>query len=121
MRGLTSVVVLLSVLLSVLLASCYREGPVLFFRTADPNFSVGFRLLDPPVVAEEEVGEVLPDPTPTPPAIVVKGNISASGEKIYHVPGQANYETVKIDEAAGEQFFDSEEAALAAGWRKALR
>lgn len=49
----------------------------------------------------------------------VKGNISRSGERIYHMPGQANYDTVKIDEDAGERWFITEADAVAAGWRKA--
>lgn len=75
----------------------------------------------PEVLPTEEVGEVVPDPTPAPPCVIIKGNISASGEKIFHVPGQANYNNVKIDEAAGEKFFCSEDEAIAAGWRKAKR
>lgn len=50
---------------------------------------------------------------------LIKGNISASGEKIYHLPGCGSYEKTKIDEARGEKWFCSESEALAAGWRKA--
>lgn len=75
----------------------------------------------PEVLPEEEVGEVLPDPTPEPPCEIIKGNISSSGEKIFHVPGGAYYDQVKINEEAGEAFFCSEDAAKAAGFRKALR
>ena len=49
---------------------------------------------------------------------VIKGNISYSGERIYHVPGQQYYDETKIDTSAGERWFCSEEEALAAGWRK---
>jgi micrococcal nuclease len=53
---------------------------------------------------------------------VIKGNISQnSGEKIYHVPGQENYEPTRINEAAGERWFCTESEAVSAGWRKALR
>lgn len=58
--------------------------------------------------------EVVP-PTPTPEC-VVRGNVTASGEKIYHVKGQANYNTVKPEEC-----FANEESAVAAGYRKSLR
>ena len=65
--------------------------------------------------------------TNTPPASVassscaIKGNISYSTkEKIYHVPGCDYYTQTKIDIDSGEQYFCSEEEALAAGWRKAL-
>jgi micrococcal nuclease len=50
----------------------------------------------------------------------IKGNISASGEKIYHLPGCGSYTKTKIDESRGERWFCSEEEAQAAGWRKAL-
>ncbi len=51
---------------------------------------------------------------------VIKGNISASGEKIYHLPGCGSYEKTKIDGARGEKWFCAESEALVAGWRKAL-
>lgn len=51
---------------------------------------------------------------------VIKGNISAEGAKIYHMPGCGSYEKTKIDTVRGEQWFCSESEALAAGWRKAL-
>jgi len=49
----------------------------------------------------------------------VKGNISKSGEKIYHVPGCPDYDKTVIDESRGERFFGTEEEAVANGWRKA--
>lgn len=48
----------------------------------------------------------------------VKGNISPSGERIYHVPGQRYYSTTRIDVSRGERWFCSESAAIEAGWRK---
>lgn len=81
----------------------------------------------------------VPDPTPTPspgydpsnpkdglkispyPDRQIKGNISSSGEKIYHVPGQRDYAKTEIDESKGERWFATEDEAKAAGWRKALR
>lgn len=48
----------------------------------------------------------------------LKGNISAKGEKIYHAPGQANYNQVEIDKE-GESYFCTEEQAVEAGFRKA--
>jgi endonuclease YncB( thermonuclease family) len=50
-----------------------------------------------------------------------KGNISAKGERIYHMPGQQAYGVTQINPGAGEQWFCSENDARAAGWRKALR
>jgi hypothetical protein len=35
----------------------------------------------------------------------IKGNISGKGAKIYHVPGEANYEATRIDAARGERWF----------------
>jgi micrococcal nuclease len=50
----------------------------------------------------------------------IKGNISTSGEKIYHLPGCGSYTKTKIDEDRGERWFCSEKEAQEAGWRKAL-
>lgn len=76
--------------------------------------------VQPDVVPEQEVGETEPDPTPQPPCeLLVKGNISRDGRKLYHEPGMSNYEQVKIDEKAGEMWFCSVEEAEAAGWTRA--
>lgn len=48
----------------------------------------------------------------------IKGNISSSGEKIYHMPEQNFYNRTAIDESKGERWFCSETEATAAGWRK---
>jgi len=53
-----------------------------------------------------------PPPCPDP----IKGNINSRGDKIYHVPGGRSYEATKP-----EQWFCSEEEAIAAGFRKASR
>lgn len=50
---------------------------------------------------------------------VIKGNISSSGEKIYHLPGCGSYEKTAIDESRGERWFCTETEAITAGWRKA--
>jgi len=49
---------------------------------------------------------------------LIKGNISSSGEKIYHMPGQRYYNQTAITESKGERWFCSEEEAQKAGWRK---
>ncbi|PNH11580.1 Serine/threonine-protein phosphatase 2A regulatory subunit B'' subunit gamma [Tetrabaena socialis] len=62
------------------------------------------------------------DPVPscaTGPAI--KGNISSSGERIYHAPGGRYYESVRIDLKDGERFFCTETEATAAGWRRSAQ
>jgi endonuclease YncB( thermonuclease family) len=48
---------------------------------------------------------------------LIKGNITAKGAKIYHVPGGRFYDSTKINTKAGEKFFCSQEEAVAAGWR----
>ncbi|OGY26947.1 MAG: hypothetical protein A2Z11_02730 [Candidatus Woykebacteria bacterium RBG_16_43_9] len=49
---------------------------------------------------------------------VIKGNISSSGEKIYHTPGQRYYNQTVISESKGERWFCSEDEATDVGWRK---
>jgi len=49
----------------------------------------------------------------------IKGNIGATGEKIYHLPGCGSYDKTKIDESRGEKWFCSEDEAVNSGWRKA--
>jgi hypothetical protein len=52
----------------------------------------------------------------------IKANISfGTSERIYHVPGQEYYDATRIDLLKGERWFCSEDAARAAGWRKAGR
>lgn len=50
----------------------------------------------------------------------IKGNISTSGEKIYHLMGCGSYAKTTIEESRGEKMFCTEAEAQAAGWRKAL-
>ena len=49
----------------------------------------------------------------------IKGNISRSGKRIYHVPGAQYYDRTRIDTSKGERWFCSESQARAAGWRRA--
>lgn len=58
---------------------------------------------------------------PPDSACKIKGNISANGTRIYHVPGQAFYERTGINTRKGERWFCSAAAAQAAGWRAARR
>jgi len=61
-------------------------------------------------------------PQTAPDGCVIKGNISSnSGKRIYHVPGQQDYEATRISPDKGERWFCTEEEAVAAGWRKAGR
>lgn len=49
-------------------------------------------------------------------ACKIKGNISAKGDKVYHLPGGAFYERTRP-----EQCFNTESDAVAAGFRKSSR
>ena len=51
----------------------------------------------------------------------IKGNISRTGARIYHVPGGRSYDRTRIDTSKGEQWFCTEAQAEAAGWRRARR
>ena len=57
----------------------------------------------------------------TTDACQIKGNISRSGERIYHVPGARDYGPTRIDENKGERWFCSEDEALKAGWRRSAQ
>ena len=59
-----------------------------------------------------------PSSSSQPADCLIKGNISSSGEKIYHMPGQRYYDKMVIDENKGERWFCSEDEAVSAGWRK---
>lgn len=61
-------------------------------------------------------GTIAPDP-----ACPLKGNISRRGDRIYHAPGQADYDRTAINADDGERWFCSHEEARAAGWRPAKR
>lgn len=60
-----------------------------------------------------------PVPVAAPAGCAIKGNITAKGEKVYHVPGGTYYAATKIELDKGERFFCSEAEAQAAGWRAA--
>jgi len=49
----------------------------------------------------------------------IKGNISASGEKIYHMPNCSAYKLVVVEVSKGERYFLTELDARLAGFRKA--
>ena len=56
----------------------------------------------------------------TPPVSCdIKGNVGASGERIFHVPGQRYYSRTIVSTSKGERWFCSEQEARVAGWRKA--
>jgi hypothetical protein len=49
----------------------------------------------------------------------IKGNISSTGEKIYHMPGGKYYDRTIISLSNGERWFCSPAEAEQAGWRAA--
>ena len=56
----------------------------------------------------------------TPPVSCdIKGNVGASGDRIFHVPGQRYYSRTIVSTSKGERWFCSEQEARVAGWRKA--
>jgi endonuclease YncB( thermonuclease family) len=61
-----------------------------------------------------------PPPQTAPGQCLIKGNISRSG-RIYHLPGQRDYDQTRIDPTRGERWFCTEAEARAAGWRRAGR
>ncbi len=52
-----------------------------------------------------------------PPGCEIKGNISAAGNKIYHRPGGADYDGIKIQTEKGERWFCNEDEAIRNGFR----
>lgn len=58
---------------------------------------------------------------PIVPYPMVKCNISSSGEKIYHLPFDQQYDRVVIDSARGERFVFTVSDAEGAGFRRARR
>jgi hypothetical protein len=52
------------------------------------------------------------------PDCLIKGNISSTGERIYHPPGCRFYAVTVIEPKRGERWFCSEAEAQAAGWRR---
>ena len=51
----------------------------------------------------------------------IKGNISKSGMRIYHVPGGRFYDQTRIDTLRGEWWFCTGAQARASGWRRSRR
>lgn len=107
-----------------------RSNGVLFSNNVDVSTGMSrkdvvwivWRLLE----GADTMNEPIPEPSPEPEeeesvsdSCEIKGNISSTNEKIYHLLGCGSYEKTVIDESAGERWFCSEQDAVAAGWRKA--
>lgn len=80
----------------------------------------GFWSLDTTINSPSPQTVLKPSPQKTPASNKInekiKGNMSSSGEKIYHVPGGVYYERT-----IAEEYFDTEEEARAAGYRRSKR
>lgn len=77
-----------------------------------------FTIEDTPEL-RSRMGEVVLEAPPLPteePCLWIKGNINRAGEKIFHSPGQLNF-----DRTIPEVEFCSEAEAQEAGFRKALK
>ena len=48
----------------------------------------------------------------------IKCNISADGDKVYHMPGDRLYNVTKIDKSKGEMYVRTETEALENGFRR---
>ncbi len=59
--------------------------------------------------------------SPDNPDCTIKGNITQTGRRVYHVPGGQYYGPAIIEPSEGERWFCSEDEARAAGWRKSVR
>lgn len=119
----TRLMIICMLFVGVLLGCTVTDEGYLIIKTADPSQDITVKVfqpsllptvtpgsdMSPEVIPAEEVGELEPDPIPEPPCELIKGNISSSGEKIYHVQTGAYYEQVKIDESKGESFSCSEQ------------
>jgi hypothetical protein len=110
----------------------FLAGSLLYDRLQEPRPAPVPPPIDPPIV---ETRRPIPEPEPRPlpegcpegcavppPGCMINGNISQrKGERIYHNPGQQNYDATKIAPEYGEMWFCTEDEAVANGWRKAKR
>lgn len=69
--------------------------------------------------APQQLAQATQLPSDAEADCVIKGNVSSNGQ-IYHVPGQRDYDRVRMDRP-GKRWFCTEAEAQAAGWRRALR
>lgn len=56
-----------------------------------------------------------------PPGCAIKGNISAEGNRFYHVPGGYYYDGIVMQIDKGERWFCSEAEAVNNGFTKSFR
>lgn len=91
---------------------------VLFAVIAAVGFGGGLAILSPDSTLAS-IRSALPAVSAGCP---IKGNVNIwTGERIYHVPGQLDYDATIIRPEHGERWFCSEADARMAGWRRAGR
>ena len=69
----------------------------------------------------KHLGIVVRDRIPLEDYPMIKCNISSSGERIYHLPFDQQYDRVRIIPDRGEKYVDTVAEAEAAGFRRAWR
>lgn len=106
---------------AVLLASCSSDAPASDVNTAELPRSASVTGSDASSAVQAAKTSVSPEKASDSADCIIKGNVSAKGEKIYHVPGGGYYDRTEVDESAGERWFCTEVEARAAGWRKSKR
>lgn len=104
-----------------ILSSCSSETTPPVVNTRESPRSASATGSDASSAVQASKTPVAPEKTPNVADCPIKGNVSAKGEKIYHVPGGGYYVRTEVDESAGERWFCTEEEARAAGWRKSKR
>lgn len=116
-----------STLAILLVASC-TFYPIQDQATVDARHTAQAETLIPTTTATLEPTAVAIATEEAPQQVcLIGGNISSDGSLIYHMPDGVYYSRVHIDldrhNSAGvhEQYFCSEEAAQAAGFRKSSR
>lgn len=123
-----------------LLGVCHAGGRDLNRAMVADGHAMVFRRYGDTYDADERAARaagrgIWADPDPTPPwefrarrwqaagsvaadpDCPIKGNISAAGARIYHMPYSKWYDRTRIDTSRGERWFCDEAAAAAAGWR----
>ena len=125
-----------------LLAICHVDGQVVNAALVRSGAAFAYRRYSEAFVAEEDVArtekrglwaarvtrpetfrhaDVAASPASGQGGCLLKGNISARGERIFHSPGQEHYAATVISPSKGERWFCSAAEARAAGWRPAAR
>jgi endonuclease YncB( thermonuclease family) len=76
--------------------------------------------LSVPVSAQSQLLAPASSAAASSPDCIIKGNVNRNGERIYHLPGQAAYAKINMEDPQ-KRWFCSEDDARAAGWRRAGR